>query len=1028
MEPLAPEYTAEAGQASKKVPLAPDGAAVGLDVRVVGNDSGEKVSILAGTLARLDRDAPVYGRRGYNDFNTFYLQAASGTKGGSSGSPVVDAKGRAVALNAGGRTKAASAYYLPLHRVVRALDRIRAFLDASSSSPPSSPPSAPSFSSPSRPSPSSWSSIVPRGDLQATFVFRGFDECRRLGLSVASEASLRAAASGPGGGGAAADAASRGTGALVVEGTVPGGPACGVLEPGDVLLSVAGGELVHFLPLEAALDERVGARVAVSVERGGARLDVSVAVADLHAVTPREGFELAGGLVHSLSYQVARNQRTRAGAVFVAEPGYLLGRAGVPRAAVVTAVGHEPTPDVAAFARAVRRAGRRALAAAEAKEARRKRREEGGAGGGGRSGGGGKNGDAGAGAGGGGDGGEDPTRVPISFFTLCDRFRTRTGVATVDASTLAASGWFGAPLLWQRDDAGGFWTATRDWPTSTEEAVEEGREEGEAEGGEKAQAEEEEEEEEEEEAEEGEGDEEDLLPPPPKAASLLLKRSASASALAAAAAARDAAVRSSLALVEVEIPVNALIDGVHARRFAGTAVVVFQSRTLGLALVDRNTAPVASADARLSFGGAPADAATRPAFLHPLHNFALLAYDPSDLEAQGVDVVVVSGEGGASSGSGDEDGGGEGEEAGGGKEKGASPALSCGAVAAVALDEAPLAPGDKLHLCGLSKDGRLVKRDVSVINPNAALAVRRPDVPRFRAVHEEVVRLDHDYGAFSGVLVHTAPRPPAGGDGAGGAGRSPAASTSLSADPLGLSVPRICGVWASYSEQVDREEREFCAGLPSATFARWVSAAAQALDGGVPRSLEEKTSALSLSGSSSSSPIVPSLSVPVLDAELEPLPLVKAAAHGLPRAWVARLAAADADDRRQVGFFCSLTFFGGGGKVSRGLTGKTKKLKKKRAGAPRQGHGVGVGRGVGADAGRPGAGLGRAGGDVVRRRRGRGVEGCDGGCGGGERKRKRDVVAVVVAKTADTLPSADAPPDRLPRRRSPPGRALAPGL
>jgi hypothetical protein len=97
---------------------------------------------------------------------------------------------------------------------------------------------------------------------------------------------------------------------------VPGSPADGVLEPGDVLVR-AGGEVVsHFLHLEELLDGAVGSpSIELHLERGGQPLVVSLPVTDLHGVTPARMLEVAGGSVHALSYQQARNNRWAGGLV-----------------------------------------------------------------------------------------------------------------------------------------------------------------------------------------------------------------------------------------------------------------------------------------------------------------------------------------------------------------------------------------------------------------------------------------------------------------------------------------------------------------------------------------------------------------------------------------------------------------------------------------------------------------------------------------------------------------------------------------
>jgi len=58
----------------------------------------------------------------------FVRHSASGTSGGSSGSPVLNKKGVAVAINAGGKAGTSAGFFLPLDRPKRALALLQAGL------------------------------------------------------------------------------------------------------------------------------------------------------------------------------------------------------------------------------------------------------------------------------------------------------------------------------------------------------------------------------------------------------------------------------------------------------------------------------------------------------------------------------------------------------------------------------------------------------------------------------------------------------------------------------------------------------------------------------------------------------------------------------------------------------------------------------------------------------------------------------------------------------------------------------------
>jgi S1-C subfamily serine protease len=163
------------------------------------------------------------------------------------------------------------------------------------------------------------------------------------------------------------------------------------------------------------------------------------------------------------------------------------------------------------------------------------------------------------------------------------------------------------------------------------------------------------------------------------------------------------AITPSVVLVEFSMPYS--VSGVTERNYHGTGVVLDAAR--GLVAVDRNTVPVAVGDVRLTFAGTIEVDGTVE-YVHPLHNLAVIRYDPGQLGSTPVRAVTFAG-------------------------------------------RAP-ATGERVHVVGLSRDNRVVSQQATVASLGP-VAFPLSRTLQFRDANLEVVTLVNGPQDYDGLIV-----------------------------------------------------------------------------------------------------------------------------------------------------------------------------------------------------------------------------------------------------------------------------------
>jgi hypothetical protein len=261
----------------------------------------------------------------------------------------------------------------------------------------------------------------------------------------------------------------------------------------------------------------------------------------------------------------ARNNALPVSGCYVSLPGYMLTRADVPQHAVITGVGSHKVT------------GMQSLVAAFSSL-------------------------------------HDGAKVPLRFFCLGDAHRVRVAVIHFDRRWYEMS-------VWTRNDVTGLWTP-RPCPaspapppvgpqsTTFPPISEAGAAAGAAEGGE--------DEDEEYDVAGGEGDASTALTHEQQHAPQGPQQQPSARSTVIS--------RLYRALVMVELSIPQMCDGVASSSYVGCGIIVDKKR--GLVVTDRNTIPVPIGDVTLTFA-ASLEIPGSILFLHPVHNFTLLQYDPA---------------------------------------------------------------------------------------------------------------------------------------------------------------------------------------------------------------------------------------------------------------------------------------------------------------------------------------------------------------------------------------------------------------